>query len=117
MSQTITMLMNGKCVRNCLKVSAAIVLALQGVAWSSVPPEVPEIRTAQLFSPIDSAVPENGQSVLLQGGPGQQGYHLYLDWRRTDAPSTDRPNVGLRQFVQTLSAFAISPSTGARPHG
>ncbi|MBI5622279.1 MAG: hypothetical protein HY924_00725, partial [Elusimicrobia bacterium] len=79
---------------------------LAGSASGSVPPEIPELRTSEIFSPYFFSIGDNGSSEIQYGGPLQQGYWVTQSLVQTAEPTTSRPAVGLQQFIQLLESPA-----------
>ena len=70
--------------------------------YATVPPEVPEQKTIQIFSPFYFDIKDNGEEVFLEGGPKLRGYKVLSPKIQRDAPTTERPAVNLETFLELL---------------
>jgi len=74
--------------------------------YAAVPPEIPEQKTIQIFSPFYFDIKDNGESVFVKGGPNLLGYEVIAPEIQTDAPTTERPAVNLETFLELLKQSA-----------
>ena len=85
---------------NCL-VFTLLLLCLDGLSFAAVPPEMPQLRASQIFSPFYFEIGDNGEDVVRYGGPKLQGYSV-SPFIQTSMPTEFRPTVNFDTFMNLV---------------
>jgi hypothetical protein len=80
----------------------AVIATLATTTSAAVPPEVPEVRTSQVYSPFDFSFGDGGERILETGSVAQIGYFPNQDLVYPLAPTGTSKTGDLTTFTNKI---------------